>query len=37
MLADEGVLKAFRHIAVVYREQERNGAYVGEPLTSVTA
>jgi hypothetical protein len=37
VLADEAVLKAFRHIAVVYREKDRNGAYLGEPLTSVTA
>ena len=32
MQADEAVLKAFRHIAVVAREAETNSAYVGQPL-----
>jgi len=35
--ADDAVYKAFRHIAVVYRESERNSAYLGEPLTEVPA
>jgi len=34
--ADEHVLKGFRHISMVAREAETNGAYVGEPL-EVTA
>jgi len=37
MQADESVLKAFRHIAVVAREAETNAAYVGEALTAVPA
>jgi hypothetical protein len=36
MQADEHVLKGFRHISIVAREAETNGAYVGEPL-EVTA
>lgn len=35
--ADEAVLKAFRHIAVVAREQETNAAYLGQPVTEVSA
>lgn len=37
MQADETVLKAFRHIAVVAREADTNGAYVGEAMTEVPA
>lgn len=35
--ADEAVLKAFRHIAVVYREMEANAAYLGEAMQAVNA
>lgn len=37
MQADEGVLKAFRHISMVAREAETNGTYVGQALTEVPA
>jgi hypothetical protein len=37
MQADEQVLKGFRHIAMVAREAESNGAYVGPDLTEVPA
>ena len=36
MQADESVLKAFRHISVVARESESNGAYVGASITEAS-